>query len=196
MIEYRLATEKDEKKIAELHHDYINKGFLSELGINFLELLYKAMIKSNEIVCIVAEKENEIIGFVSGAIDLKKFYKEFLKENFLKATFKIFPKVFNPKILLKIYETIFYPIKINQTIPHAELLSIVVKKEYQGKNIGEELFKYLKKEFKKRGVSEFKVIVGENLPKAVKFYEKMNGKLIGKIEVHRGNISRIYGWKI
>ena len=190
------ASEKECDAIAKLHFEYIPTGFLSSLGIPFLRLLYQSMTNSKYAFCIIALEDNKVIGFVSSTTNVSAFYKEFMRRNFFKAVLILLPKFFNIKTVRKIFETLFYPIKKNTALPKAELLSIVVDKNYQGKGVSKELFKRLVNELGKRGVREFKVVVGENLMPACKFYEKMGGVLYSKIEVHKGEWSRIYVWKL
>lgn len=191
----RIAQENDFLEIAKMHNNYLRYGFLSTLGEKLLFLIYQSMVNSKYAFCIVAEENQKIIGFVSGATSIGKFYKEFLKKNFIKCSIILFPKIFNLKILKKIFETLFYPIK-NIDLPEAELLSIVVEKDYQGQNVSQKLFQRLVEEFKKRDVKEFKVIVGDNLIHACKFYEKMGGVFFTKINIHKEQSSSVYLFKI
>ena len=122
-----------------------------------------------------------------------KFYKYFIKKNFLKVSFLLLPGVFNLNILRKILETLAYPEReTDYNIPKSELLSMAIDKIHQGKGIGKILFEELSNKFEKMGVREFKVIVGRKLDKACKFYEKMGCKVIGEIEIHKGETSKIY----
>jgi GNAT superfamily N-acetyltransferase len=195
-INLRLAIYKDINEVSKLHYQYIPSGFLSSLGISFLNLLYKSMIDSKYAFCIVVEEEGKIIGFVSGTVSVGGFYKEFLKKNFLMASIILLPKFLNLKIARRIFETFFYPVKKEQNLPNAELLSIVVEKNYQGKGISQKLFERLVEEFSKKGINQFKVVVGSNLIPACKFYEKMGGVLQQEIEIHKGEKSRVYVWEM
>ncbi|HPO61064.1 MAG TPA: GNAT family N-acetyltransferase [Exilispira sp.] len=192
MISIRVATRKDSYFIARLHQKYINKGFLSILGISFLNALYKYIATSKESFCIVAEESDKILGFVSMTENVSKLYKSFIKKNFAKIIIMLFPKILNVKILKKIYETLKYPSEKLPDLPDAELLSIVVDSNYQGKNISRLLFEALLYECDKRNIKSFKVVVGDNLARAKRFYEKMGGKKVNHIEVHKGEKSLIY----
>lgn len=196
MVNLRLATVEDSKSISKLHHQYIPSGFLSILGLLFLKLIYESMVNSKYSFCTIAEDSGKITGFVSGAVDVSGFYKEFLKKNFIKAGMILFPKVLNPKFMKKIIEILFYPVKKKNNLPEAELLSIVVEKNYQGKEVSQKLFEKLVEEFKRRNVNQFKVIVSSILIPACRFYEKMGGVLQSEIEVHKGEKSRVYVWRL
>ncbi|MBI4706713.1 MAG: GNAT family N-acetyltransferase [Candidatus Omnitrophica bacterium] len=196
IINLRKATLQDCEKIADLHKDYIQSGFLSTLGVPLLRLLYHTIINSNNTFCIVAEEDKEVIGFVSGTGDIKSTYKHFLRRNFLKASIVLFPKFISIKTARRIFETLFYPVKKEQNLPAPELLSIVVDKNYQGQGISQKIFKELIEEFRRRGITQFKVVVGSQLIPACRFYEKMGGKLHSEIEVHKDEKSRVYVWEL
>ena len=190
------AKDIDIEHVASLHREYINTGFLSSIGSTFLKLIYQSMVNSNNAFCIVAIEKRNIIGFVSGANDVGGFYKDFLRMNFIKASTILLPKILNLQFVKKIIETLLYPARKEQNLPNAELLSIVVDKNYRGKGIAQKLFEKLEEEFKIRNVNRFKVIVGSNLISASRFYEKMGGILYSEIEVHKDKKSQIYIWKI
>jgi ribosomal protein S18 acetylase RimI-like enzyme len=194
----KVSYKQDIEKVARLHKRYISSGFLSSLGERFLEILYNYISRSEESFCIVAKHNGKVIGFISGTENVSKLYKGFIKENFLNAIVVLLPSLFNPLKLLKILETLFYPKKkkIVEQLPDAELLSIVVDENFQGKNVAFLLFNELIKEFKKRNIYTFKIIVGSKLKKAIKFYEKMGCEKVGEIEVHKGEISFVYIYHI
>ena len=190
------AKNIDIENVALLHREYINTGFLSSLGSPFLELIYQSMVNSNNAFCIVSKDNNQIIGFSSGAISVGAFYKDFLMSNIIKASMILLPKILNLQFVKKIFETLLYPSRKEQNLPNAELLSIVVDKDYRGKGIAQKLFGKLEEEFRSRNIKQFKVIVGSKLIAACKFYEKMDGILYSEIEVHKGEKSRIFVWEI
>ena len=106
-------TNKQVAVIAKFHKDYIPTAFLSNIGIDFLKLIYSSMINSNLAFCLVAVENEKPVGFVAGAINVSAFYKEFLKKNFFLAGFIILSKAFKPSFFRKIAETLFYPKKKN-----------------------------------------------------------------------------------
>ncbi len=196
-IEIVSAEQNDIHIIADLHKKYIKKGFLSLLGIKFLILLYHNLIIFNKGILFVAKKDNKILGFISGVINVKEFYKYFLYKNFFKLFVLITFKLFNIKIIKGIFEILFYPQKSTKIkTPDAELLSIVVDKDYHGKGIAEILLNKLVTEFKNKGIKDFKVMVGAELKRAVNFYEKAGFIKFFDIEVHKGIKSFVYVYKI
>lgn len=196
-IEIVSAEQNDIYLIADLHKKYINKGFLNLLGIKFLILLYHNLIIFNKGILFTVKKDNRILGFISGVTNVKKFYKYFLQTNFFRLFVLIIFKLFNMKIIKGVFEILFYPQKSTKIkTPDAELLSIVVDKEYQGKGIAKILLNKLVTEFKNKKIENFKVIVGAELKRAVNFYEKAGFIKFSDIEVHKGIKSYVYVYKI
>jgi len=193
---YRLANKKDCFKIAEIHFQEIKWGFLSRLGEKFLCYFYQAMVNSQNAFLIIAEDNNSVIGFVSGCANLKKFYKEFIRKYGFKVSFILLRKFFSPNIVGKILETMKYSGQEKKDLPKAELLGIAVLSEFQGQGISRQLLDSFFIEMKKRNIESFKVIVGENLDRAVRFYEKNDFKFHSKSFVHKDMPSRIYIYNI
>ena len=187
------------KQVASLHRENINKGFLSSLGNKFLRCLYKAISLSEKSILIVYIENNKVKGFISGTYDIKEI-KNILKRKCFLIFFRIFLKIIlNPRRLKKFIETYKYSSNDEDTYIfniNAELLSIAVEKDYRGKGIASLLYNELVKFFKENNIKEFKIIVGEKLKGAQKFYEKMGAKKIAEFELHKGEKSYIYLQKV
>lgn len=187
----RLAEKKDALEIANIHKTEISQGFLSSLDLKFLEKIYVSVINSDYGFCVLAEEENNIIGFVAGAINIKKIYFYFTKKYFFQFIKMILPKILNFAFIKKIFETLLYPQK-ESNLPEAELLTIAVKNEFQGKGVAGKMIQMFIQEAKNRSIKEFKVLVGEDLAGAIKFYEKNGFKFVKEVIVHNNKKSRIY----
>ena len=181
-----LAKNKDAKEITRIHKQEIASGFLSSLPLKFLEKTYFSVIEND--FCVTAKENNEIIGFIAGTANIENLYHYFFRKYFFISLFILAPKVFNFK---KIFETIFY-VRKKEELPSAELLTIAVKKDFRGQGISKKMLEFFISEMNKRGVKEFKVLVGGNLKPAISFYEKNNFKFLKEIEVHGKEKSRIY----
>lgn len=192
----RLANKKDCVQVAEIHFQEIKHGFLNQLGKKFLTYFYVAMTDSSSAFLVVAEENNSIIGFISGCINLKKFYKDFVKKYTFK-TFLIFlKKIFSFSIFKKVVEIIKYSQKEEKDLPQSELLSVAVVNDYQGQGTAQKLLERFVSEMKIKNINKFKVIVGEDLIQANKFYLKNGFKFHSKDAVHKDTPSNIYIYKI
>ena len=186
------ACGPDYAQVASLHERCITEGFLSELGAPFLNILYSSMGNSAGVFCITANCDGRVVGFISGAADIKNFHKEFFRKNLFKAGIAVFPKLFRKGFIKKIIDDLFYPSKNVHEPAIAELMSIAVDAEYRGKGISEKLFLAFKDELRSHGIKRFKVICGAGLSAACRFYEKSGGISYAETEIHKGEKSRVY----
>ncbi len=188
---FRLAQKKDAWQIADIHKQEIKRGFLSVFSNNFLAEIYSAIVDSKYSFCIVAEENNEVKGFIAGVADLNKFYFSFLKRYFFSAVFFVFPHIFSFTKIKKIIGVLFYPVK-EKKLSKEEILSMAVRSQFQGQGIAGQMLEKFIFEMKNKGVGDFKVVVGESLAPAIKFYEKSGFKFIKNINIHENHISRVY----
>ena len=195
----KLATKKDCLRIAEIHFSEIKYGFLNQLGKKFLTYFYLAMITSPNAFLVVAEENNKVIGFISGCTNLNKFYKDFVKQYTFRSFLILLKKIFSFSIFKKVFEVMSYSKKEEKgedSLPLAELLSIAIISEYQGQGIATKLLERFISEMKTREIKKFRVIVGENLPQANKFYLKFGFIFHSKNSVHKDTPSNIYLYNI
>ncbi len=183
------------EQVARLHKTNIQVGFLSILGVSFIKLIYQSMVDSDTAFCIVAEDNKNIVGFISGAVNLSPFFKKFIKRNFLKANILLFPKLMKPENIRKIFNILFYPNKTSG-LPDAEFLSLVVDERYRVKGLARILINELIKNFKERGINRFKQLVTSKLTLYDKFYEIMGAQFHSEITVYKGEKWRVYIWEI
>jgi len=194
--------------VAKLHIQEIHTGFLSRIGDQFLLHLYQAMQVSRYGILLVAAGEDDTIaGFVSAALNTRKFYANFCSSRYLvKSIPSLFGSVFSKKdssdagsqsghanVWVKCSETLLYPFRRKGgKYCDAELLSIVVSRKNHGNGTADALITELKHRFSDRGVDRFKVVVGAENKRACRFYERNGGRLVQQVEIHRGEISNLF----
>lgn len=196
MFLIRSAKKNDCFQVARIHCQEIKWGFLSQLGEKFLYYFYEAMTDSPNAFLIIAKNNNSVIGFISGCTDLKKFYQEFVRKYILKVSLILLKRILNLRVIKKIFEIMKYSKQNKENLPEAELLSIAVSKEFQGSGVAQKLLEKFFFEMKERGIKQVKVIIGENLPRAVRFYEKSGFKFYSRDSIHKDTPSRIYTFDI
>ena len=193
-----MLSGSDYRQVAVIHAASISKGFLSTMGEPFLALMYEAIDKSPESVLIVEKVDGAIIGFVAGTSNLGSVYRVMLK-SWGRLMVALLPSLVSPRRVFRIFETVFFSGKNqapNSTLPADELLSIAVLPDGRGKGYADKLFVALQDHFRERGVRSFKIIVGDVLAPAHRFYKKMGAIPSGRAEVHRGSGSTIYVCKL
>ena len=191
----RPAIKTDANSIAKLHRDTLEKSFLSGLGVVFLSSLYNFLIK-NELVLVYTEN-NILTGFVSFSKNSKGMMKRFLV-NCPLCLFLLGIKILiQPTLLKRLIETYRAPFKSEGStnlskLPASELLSISVSPNCQAAGIGTQLILLLENHLKAQEISRYKVIAGEELIGANRFYIKNGFTLISQIKIHGNNFSNVY----
>ncbi len=188
-----MLTKKEYLEISQIHLKEINLGFLSSLGESFLALMYECIDGSDKSTLIIVKKNKKIVGFVSGTYSIRSIYIQFLLR-FYRLFIILLPFIFFPSKLSKMLDILFFSKKFKNklNLPKSELLSLAVSKSYQGKGFATSLYKKLIKFFREEKIDEFKIIAGDSLKSAHKFYTHMGAKSIGTIEVHSGSLSTIF----
>ncbi len=183
------------RQIALLHIEGIDRGFLRQLGVGFLSLLYEAIDHSPSSVLIADVNDGRVAGFVSGAFSMKPLYNSLLRQPF-RLIFALMPSLIVPKRLKRIVEILHYSRKAHvfseANLPTFELLSIVVSSEFRGTGCAQRLYRALEEYCRHNRISAFKIVVGDELLPAHRFYQRMGAVAVGRTEVHRGEGSVIY----
>ena len=192
-IEVRQAESGDASAVARLHRDSIESGFLSSLGLGFLTLLYRAMIESATVHVHVAVADGSVVGFIAGAEDTSRFYKEFLRRHFLGALIRLLPALVRPRTWKKVLETLRYGSEQNTRC--AELLSMAVAAQGRGRGVGKTLVEALLGSASAAGIASMRVVVGSDNEAAISLYRSAGFDQIETIEVHRGEASLEMTWQ-
>lgn len=193
-IKIRPASPEDAPAISQLHRRRIETGFLSSLGPGFLRLLYQALIHSTHGSVIVAESEDEVVGFIAGTADTNAFYREFLRRHVLGALLRLVPALFRVSTWRRIWETLRYGGDGGEV--SAELLSMAVAPGVSRSGLGQQLVRALLHWAEEEGMGEMKVVVGADNAAAITLYCKMGFGTPRPYEVHRGVESLVMKWQL
>ena len=178
------------RQVAELHAQCIDGGFLSTLGPRFLALLYEAIDASPDGVLLVEEDGGHVNGFISGAGNLRTIRDALLRRP-LRLGLALLPAL-TPRRLARIVETLRYTNTDADGLPTAELLSIAVAPANRGCGIAERLYRRLSSHWQQRGVEAFRIVVGDGLAPAQKFYRRMGAVPAGQLHLHAGQGSTVF----
>jgi len=197
MVKYKTNgfSRNDIIQAVQIQLTEINQSFLSSLGEKALAMIFEHVTSSKWGIMVLAvdEAKKEVVGYVLGAIETNKLYRDFVLRTFPKALFLVLPKIFSFKRIVKAFETISYPHK-NQAmhLPSGELLDFAVAASYQGKGLAQGLFRVFATECRKHGLNDFKIPTGSSLKRAHRFYEKMGAVRVCELELHRGEVTIVY----
>ncbi|MEX1198153.1 MAG: GNAT family N-acetyltransferase [Pseudohongiellaceae bacterium] len=188
-----MQTNETYAQVARLHAESINQGFLPTLGVRFLALMYRAIDECESAVLLIEEDNGCVIGFVSGASNMGAIYRKML-QHFLQLVMALLPSVVRPARVWRILEIIRYSRNSegDGTLPAHELLSIAVAESHRGQGVAESLYQRLVEYFKAENVTEFRIVVGQSLTPAHRFYRRMGALSVTEAEVHGGQRSTIY----
>jgi len=198
----RHAQKSDAKAIAILHQKTLAKSFLASLGVGFLEILYRFLIKKE--IVIVYSDDDVLKGFVAFSKHSSGMMKRFLFTCPMCVIKLIGIMVSKPAFLKRVVETFATPFKSKISVPssamvklpHAEILSIAVEPYFQKTGIGGQLLVALEDHLKQIGISKYKVIAGGSLDSANRFYLRNNFAFISQIIIHGNELSNIYTKKL
>ena len=114
--------------VAKLHQKAFSNFFLTKLGYNFLLNFYKSILNNSDSINIGLFDNESLIGFAVGSKRSKYFYKNLLKNNFVKLGFSaVVPLISNPNHIVRLLTSFISNSKSNVEIAdNAVLLSICI----------------------------------------------------------------------
>lgn len=190
-VRLRPARAADADAMARLHRESMPTAFLPTLGQGFLRRLYRSLSADADAFVFVAERRGRVVGFASAVMSVNAFYRRFIRKDGLAAGFAAVPRLVRPSVARRVVETARYPSMANG-LPDAELLSIAVDASSRERGVGSDLVGALVTALERRGVGEFKVIVGTDNERANRFYERLSFRPAGSTAVHRGVSSNVW----
>lgn len=191
---YRVRPMRPEEaeRVAAYHQEGIPTGVLAELGTKVLTKLYRTLAASeDDFVFVAVDEGDQVIGFVSGVTDVGRMYKRVLRRHLVAFALVGLKHVFNRRMLRRIWESLRYPLKVKESFPAAELLSIVVDAKARGSSVATNLLTALLAEFRARRVDKIKVMVRADFERANAYYQKHGFEPAGQVTSH-GYPSNIY----
>lgn len=184
--------------VVELHLAQLSGGFMTSLGERFLLEVFRNITRSSHGVALVAlapETGDTVEGFLCGATDTAKLYRDFVLRHGLKAGALAAPRLVSLGVFRKIFETLRYPAqRADLDAPAAELLDLAVVDAAKGTGLAQSLFDAFVAELAVRGHRSFRVTTGSALTRAHRFYEKQGAVRLGTIEIHRGESTVVYAY--
>ena len=121
--------------VAELHRVQLTEAFLSTLGRGFLTQLYRGITASPYgFVFVALDERDRIVGFVSGATDTGALQRWMLLRRGVGLGWYLLPHLVRGSVMRRIWERLRYPSRVEGDFLRAELLSIGVCADMQGKD--------------------------------------------------------------
>ena len=188
----RTGQPDDAPAVAALHADRIGEGFLVTLGPRFLRRLYRRIALSPTAVLLVADSGERIAGFVAAATSTRRLYGEFLARDGLPAGLAAAPAVLRaPR---RVWETLRYGNEHDDDLPPAEILSIAVAADAEGRGIGGALLSGAQQELRQLGAPQARVVTAVGNEAAIAMYERAGFQRRNRTEVHAGVPQEVLVW--
>ena len=169
------STDKEYiRELAALHRRAFPDFFLTQLGEPFLQVLYKGYLEDRQSGIIVAEENNNIIGFIAYSYDYPGFYKGLLKRKIVQFAWHSFwAAVRRPSFIKRLLGAFKKSETVVKNERYVELASICVDPHVERMGIGSKLIDYLKNKVDYKTYSYINLETDEkNNENAIKFYEK------------------------
>jgi ribosomal protein S18 acetylase RimI-like enzyme len=176
-MNYRQTNKSEYKNLATIHIKGFKDFFLTSLGINFLNVYYKACLKSDEVIAICAtDGKNQLLGFCIGCIQSKGFHKRLIMQNFL--SFFLLGVIFlltKPCVLIRLANNFDKRANKNDDGHYAEILSIALLPEARKLGIGGGMIKRFEETATVKGCPKIALTTDyDNNDEIVNFYKKMD----------------------
>lgn len=175
MIEIKKAVIADVKGIVGIHNNAFPDFFLTKLGNNFLRLYYESMCKCKGAVTLCVVEDGNVLGFSTTAIKSAGFNTKLIKDNFVGFILEALKLLFtNPMSLIHLAKNMS---KTNSDIEdkgdYAELFSIGVSPDCQGKGVGSMLLTETERIISSKGVNQLSLTTDKyNNDSTIAFYKK------------------------
>ena len=194
----RIAQIGDAQAVSGIHQRALEEGFLAKLGAGFLAQMYSYLI-NREIVFVVIV-EDRPVGFVSASVNPSGMMKRFVLNRPLSLLNIGLSVLKRPALLKGVLETARAPscpedVRADSGAEcglMAELLSIAIDDKYHRKGFASELLEAMEGDLKSRGVDCYKVVAGDKLDGANRFYSNSGFRLAGQKTIHEKIASNIY----
>jgi GNAT superfamily N-acetyltransferase len=183
--------------LARLHATEIQGGFLTSLGLPVLERLYRAISRSPHAFLLVADDGGGIMAFLCASTNTSRVYRHVLLTAWPTLLPVLARKLLRWSTVRRCWETLRYPGEASgPDLPGAEILNFCVEGSRQGQGIGRALFTAMQEEYRRRGIRRIRIVTGAGQESAIRFYDKMGAKLVGRLQVHANVESRMYVFTI
>lgn len=124
--------------VAQLHQKAFSNFFLTKLGNRFLVKFYESILNNSDSINMGLCDNESLIGFAVGSKRSKFFYKNLLKNNFIKLGFSaVIPLISKPNLIIRLLTSFISHSKSNVEIADsAVLLSICIDPKFASKGYG------------------------------------------------------------
>jgi len=133
------------RKLSKLHTRAFPDFFLTQLGVGFLDALYKGYLSDERSGIIVAEDNGRLAGFIAYSNDYPNFYKGLIKHHLFRFAFcSMGAALRHPSFIKRLLGAFKKSDSVVKSEKYVELASICVEPKMGKKGIGSQLIDHLK----------------------------------------------------
>ena len=139
------SDQGDIRKLSKLHTRAFPDFFLTQLGVGFLDALYKGYLSDERSGIIVAEDNGRLAGFIAYSNDYPNFYKGLIKNHLFRFAFcSMGAALRHPSFIKRLLGAFKKSDSVVKSEKYVELASICVEPKMGKKGIGSQLIDHLK----------------------------------------------------
>jgi ribosomal protein S18 acetylase RimI-like enzyme len=180
MIEVRNVLLNEVENIVKIHEESFKGFFLTTLGTYFLEKYYSVLLKSDRAILIGFFINGKMEGFCSVAEHSRGFNTKLIKANIISFTNMLMVILFTrPVSLVRLVKNLNKRNSAEDVGDYAEILSIAVSPNTQGKGAGRKMLLYLEGILKKKYIDKLSLTTDyfEN-DNAINFYKRLGYEVL------------------
>ena len=199
-ISIRIAAESDLPAVVDVHLRAFPGFFLSRLGKGFLREYYRLYLSPGHHLLLATNMDGLIIGFASGSSKPEAFYTDMKLHAYRFVPSLLHAVVFEGmwRMVLSKALSVFKKSSVNTSVErplgYAELASIAVSPESQGRSLGRSLLdafiKLLRDESGAKGL--YLTTDASDNERVVAFYERYGFSLIDEFKQSENRAMRAY----
>ncbi len=195
--EVRKARPEDAPEITRIAFEIVSWSRLYKLGTRFANLLHGHMATSEHSVMSVGLVDGELSGFMVGATDTSKFFRQFLVRHGVKASLVLLPQLFVPRNFAPIWRGLTYFPEMPEDDPKAEILAIAVLPSAQRTGIGGAMFRDVIRRFDDLGTARLKFgVIDVQNELSNSFFQKKGADFLRSEEFYPGKFVNVYACDI
>lgn len=192
-FEIRPARVADVPVLAALFKE-MDYSRLHDLGPAFAGLLFRHIVQSRQALCLVAASDGNVHGYISYALDGRKFTRGFLLRYGWLAALAIAGRMLHPRN----FRTVLHCLKFfwsdnpfgDQKVSG---LTFAVQRNMNRRGIGRALWQAGNRELRKHGVEWFVfTTAGDPKAPANAFYEKLGCEFLGMSSFYEDSVASLY----